>query len=92
MSRFIRNTDWNELGETGFLAIHHGDLSILDEEGEVEDVFHRVGEARWVADELIEVDGLLMVLPEFPAKVVMKCLGKNEGVIKIRGFASSQEM
>ena len=72
MSRFIRNTDWNELGETGFLTVHHGDLAILYEEGEVKDVLHRVREARWVADELVEVDGLLMVPLEFPAKVVMK--------------------
>ena len=72
MSRFARTADWKELGETGILAIHHGDLAILDKEGDVEDILHRVGEARWVADELVEVDGLLMVLFEFPAKVVMK--------------------
>ena len=67
MSRFARTADWKELGETGILAIHHGDLAILDKEGYVEDILHRVGEACWVADELVEVDGLLMVLFEFPA-------------------------
>ena len=72
MSRISRNVDGNELGKAGLLAVHHGDLAVLDEEGDVKYVLHRVGEALRVTDKLVEVDGPLMVLLELAAKVVMK--------------------
>ena len=72
MSSLLRSANRNELGKTRLLAVHHGDLAVLDEEGDVEYVFHRVGEARRIADKLVEVDGPLVVPLELSAKVVVK--------------------
>ena len=72
MSRISRNVDGNELGKAGLLAVHHGDLAVLDEEGDVKDVLYSIGEALRVTDKLVEVDWPLMVLLELAAKVVMK--------------------
>ena len=44
----------------GLPAVHHGHLALLDEERDVKDVLHRVGEARRVADKLVEVDRLVL--------------------------------
>ena len=61
VSGVSRRVDGNQLREAGLLAVHQGDLAVLDEEGDMKDVLHRVGEARRITDKLVEVEGLLVV-------------------------------